>query len=450
MAYAEAEPEARRETVKVAFASFIGTTIEWYDYFLYGTAAALVFNKLFFPEFDPTVGTLLALLTFAMGFVARPVGGIVFGHYGDRIGRKTMLFLTLIIMGVGTFFIGLAPTYDQVGVWAPVILVSMRLLQGFALGGEWGGAVLMAVEHAPEGRRGFYGSWPQTGAPLGMALGTGALSLFSGLPEADFLAWGWRVPFLLTVVLVVIGIYVRLAVSESPVFKKIKVRKQESRLPIIDAFRYHTKEILITMGVRFAENGLFYVYMTFVVTYATLVAKVPRGTVLAAVGTAAVIEAIIMPMMGALSDRVGRKPVYTVGAIWAGLVGFVFYSMIDTQQYWMITAGIVLGAIGHAAMYGPQASFLSEMFGTKVRYSGASIGYQLASVFAGGLSPAICTALLQLNQGSTPVAMYMMVLSLITIVSIYFAVETFHRDIEPDVEGKLKEVKPAGPKPLGA
>lgn len=425
----------RRESVKVAFASFIGTTIEWYDYFLFGTAAALVFNKLFFPEFDPLVGTLLSLMTFAIGFVARPFGGIVFGHYGDRIGRKRMLFLTLLIMGLGTFLVGLCPTYNQIGVWAPVVLVLMRILQGFALGGEWGGAVLMAVEHAPRGRRGFYGSWPQTGAPLGLAFGTGALSLFAGLPEADFLAWGWRVPFLLTVVLVAVGVYVRLAVAESPAFAKIKAAGQESRVPIVDAFRYHTREILIAMGVRFAENGLFYVYVTFVVTYATLVTKVPRGTILAAVGTAAVVEAILMPAMGALSDRIGRRPVYMFGALWAGLVGFVFYTMIDSKDYLVMTAAIILGLIGHAAMYGPQASFLSEMFGTRVRYTGASVGYQLASVFAGGLSPVICTALLGLNQGWMPIAIYMLVLSAITVVSIFFAAETSRRDIEPiDIE----------------
>ncbi len=434
----QTEPETKRDITKVAFASFIGTTIEWYDFFLYGTAAALVFNKLFFPEFDPAVGTLLSLLTFAMGFIARPIGGIVFGHFGDRVGRKMMLFLTLTIGGLGTVLIGFVPTYASIGVWAPLLLVLMRLLQGFAIGGEWGGAVLMAVEHAPAGRRGFYGSWPQTGVPLGLVLSSGVLGLFTRLPQADFLAWGWRVPFLLAIVLVAVGIWVRLSVAESPMFTKVKETNQESRVPLADAFRYHTKEILIAMGVRFAENGMFYIYSTFVVTYATLVAKVPSGTILAAVTTAALIEIFMMPSAGALSDRLGRRPLYMAGAIWAGLVGFFFYSMINTQQFWIMTAAVALGLLGHATMYGPQASFLSELFGTKVRYSAVSIGYQLASVFAGGLSPVIATALLQLNMGTTPIALYMMGLSAITVVSLLFAVETFRRDIAPDEMGRLK------------
>ena len=265
-----------RQIVKVAFASLIGTSIEWYDYFLYGTAAALVFNKLFFPSYDPLVGTLLAFATFSLGFIARPVGGIVFGHFGDKIGRKKMLYLTLMIMGLSTACIGLLPTYAAIGIWAPILLVGMRLLQGFGLGGEWGGAVLMAVEHAPANRRGFYGSWPQLGAFVGLLLSTLVFRAVSKMPDADFLTWGWRVPFLLSFILVAVGIWIRMTIAESPVFQKMKEQKQEAKMPIIEALTKHPKNIFIAMGARFAENGLFYVFTVFSLTYISTYLKVPR------------------------------------------------------------------------------------------------------------------------------------------------------------------------------
>jgi MFS transporter, MHS family, shikimate and dehydroshikimate transport protein len=260
----------RTSHVKVATASLIGTAIEWYDFFLYGTAAALIFNKLFFPTFDPMVGTLLAFATYALGFVARPLGGLVFGHYGDTIGRKTMLYLTLAMMGLATAVIGILPTYETLGIWAAILLIACRLVQGFGLGGEWGGAVLMAVEHAPEHNRGFYGSWPQLGAPLGLVLGTLVFSIFSAvMTDAQFLAWGWRVPFLFSIVLVIVGLWIRFTLAESPEFQKVKDTKQEARMPIIEAIVTHPKNILLAMGARFAENGFFYIYATFVLAYAT-------------------------------------------------------------------------------------------------------------------------------------------------------------------------------------
>src|SRR5271157_654312 len=295
--------------VKVAFASLIGTAIEWYDFFLYGTSAALVFNKLFFPSVDPTVGTLLALTTFAVGFVARPFGGIIFGHFGDRIGRKTMLYLTLLIMGLATAAIGFLPTYAEIGVWAPILLVSMRVLQGIGLGGEWGGAVLMAVEHAPAHRRGFYGSWPQLGAPLGLVLGNVVFMLFSNLYPGDLFitGWGWRIPFIFSFALVIVGLFVRLTIAESPEFEKIKNARKEVKIPIIEALVKYPKNILLALGARFAENGLFYIYATFSLVYVTTVLEMPRMTILIAILIAAFVEVFTIPLFGFLSDIWGRR-----------------------------------------------------------------------------------------------------------------------------------------------
>ncbi len=420
------------DVVKVALASLIGTSVEWYDFFLYGTAAALVFNKLFFPNFDPLVGTIAAFATFAVGFIARPIGGIVFGHYGDRLGRKNMLYITLLIMGLATAFIGLLPTYSSIGVWAPILLVTMRLAQGFGLGGEWGGAVLMAVEHAPAHRRGFYGSWPQIGAYIGLLLSTLVFRYFSKMPEATFLAWGWRVPFLLSFLLVAVGLYIRMKVAESPVFQKVKEQKSESKMPIVEVLTKHPKNILLAMGARFAENGLFYVFTTFALTYVSTQLKVDRVVALNGLLVAAFCGVFAAPAWGALSDRLGRRPVYMYGAIACGLLAFPFFWLLGTKEQGYIWLAIVLPlALGHAAMYGPQASFFSELFSARVRYSGASLGYQLASVFAGGLSPLIATELLRRGGGDPHyVAYYMLVLVAITVVSVYFAAETNKQTID--------------------
>jgi MFS transporter, MHS family, shikimate and dehydroshikimate transport protein len=419
--------QRRQSHVKVAAASLIGTAIEWYDFFLYGTAAALIFNKLFFPTFDPMVGTLLAFATFGIGFVARPLGGLVFGHFGDTIGRKAMLYLTLLMMGLATAAIGVLPTYDTVGVWAAILLVACRLIQGFALGGEWGGAVLMAVEHAPSHRKGFYGSWPQLGAPLGLVLGTLVFSIVSGvMGNTQFNAWGWRLPFLFSMILVIVGLWVRFTVAESPEFQKIKDTKEYVRIPIIDAIRTHPKSILLAMGARFAENGFFYIYAAFVLAYATQALGMNKQDILNGVLIAAFIEAFTIPAFGALSDKLGRRPVYIFGAIFSAIMSFPLFMLLGTKSPQLAWIAIALGlAVGHAAMYGPQASFFSELFGTKVRYSGVSLGYNLASIFAGALSPIIATWLMSTYKPATwPISVYMIILALITLVSVYFALET--------------------------
>jgi MHS family shikimate/dehydroshikimate transporter-like MFS transporter len=435
--------------VTVATASLIGTAIEWYDFFLYGTAAALIFNKLFFPTFDPAVGTLLAFGTYALGFIARPLGGIVFGHFGDKIGRKTMLYLTLLIMGVATAAIGLLPTYDSFGIWAAILLIACRLIQGFGLGGEWGGAVLMAVEHAPANKKGFYGSWPQLGAPLGLVLGTLVFSLVSHfLTDAQLYAWGWRLPFLFSIVLVIVGLWIRFTIAESPEFQKIKDSGQEVRMPILDAIRTYPKNILLAMGARFAENGFFYIYATFVLAYATQSLGMNRQDILNGVLIAAAIESFTIPAFGALSDRVGRRPVYIFGAVFSALMSFPLFMLLATKNPQLGWIAIVLGlAVGHAAMYGPQASFLSELFGTKVRYSGVSLGYNLASIFAGALSPLIATGLMAAYKPETwPISVYMIGLALITIVSVYFATETRQKagsETADSVVAGSKQTKPA-------
>jgi MFS transporter, MHS family, shikimate and dehydroshikimate transport protein len=433
-----------RSIKKVAAASFIGTTIEWYDFFLYGTAAALVFGDLFFPEAEPLVGTLLAFSTYAVGFVARPIGGIVFGHYGDRIGRKTMLVLSLLIMGVATFLIGVLPTYASIGIVAPILLVVLRFAQGIGVGGEWGGAVLMSVEHAPKGRRGFFGSWPQTGVPAGLLLSTAVFAFVQAMTtEAAFLSWGWRVPFLASAILVVVGLFIRLKLMESPAFERVKETRSEARRPIVDVVRKYPREVLVAMGMRVAENGCFYILTVFVLAYGEDELGLAKGTMLTGVIIAAAIGLFTVPLWGALSDRVGRRPLYMAGAVVTTLWAFPLFGLMNTETPILIWLSIVVGVnLGHDLMYGPQAAYFSELFGTRVRYSGASLGYQLASVFAGGFAPLVATALLAAGGGSpTLVALYMMAMGLISVVATWYATETYQKDVDADEEAERELVR---------
>jgi MFS transporter, MHS family, shikimate and dehydroshikimate transport protein len=412
----------------VAFASLIGTAVEWYDFYLYGTAAALVFNRLYFPTFDPLTGTLAAFSTYALGFVARPIGGIVIGHYGDRIGRKSMLVLTLLIMGVATFGIGLLPTYAQIGPWAPVGLVILRVAQGFGVGGEWGGAVLMAVEHAPAGSRGFYGSWPQMGVPAGLLLSTAMFAVVSRLADDQFLSWGWRVPFLLSIFLVGIGLVIRLRMLETPAFLRVKETRAESQRPIVEVLRTHRRAVLLAIGARLVENGAFYIYTVFVLVYGTQKVGIDRPTLLNGILLAAGCLLVAIPICGWLSDRLGRRPVYLFGACFTALFAYPLFWLLDTGStplVWLALAVVLV--FGHAPMYGPQAAFFSELFDPRVRYSGASLGSQLSSVLAGGLSPFIATTLLPYGRGA--LAAYIIAMAIVTIVAVVAAAETRHASI---------------------
>ena len=446
---------------QVALASFIGTTIEWYDFFLYGTAAALVFDKLFFPSVSPTIGTLAAFATFGVGFAARPVGGIVFGHFGDRVGRKSMLVISLLIMGLATAAIGILPTYASIGIAAPIALVVLRLAQGLGVGGEWGGAVLMSVEHAPKGKRGLYGSFPQMGVPAGLLLSTLVFAFMqSATTEAAFLSWGWRIPFLFSILLVGVGLFIRMRIMESPTFQQVKDTGTEAPKPIVDVVKTHPREVLVAMGMRIAENGVFYIFTVFVLAYAEDTLKLGKSTMLTGVGIAAAVGLVTVPLWGSLSDRFGRKKLYMAGAVFSTLFAFPFFTMVDTKETVLVWLAMVLGVnVGHDLMYGPQAAFYSEMFGTRVRYSGASLGYQLASVLSGGFAPLIAAALLAANHDDpTLVAIYMVVMGVITIVATAFARETYRDSLEEDRpeerrffregEGEIKRPRPAA-QPVG-
>ncbi|WP_030061095.1 MULTISPECIES: MFS transporter [Streptomyces] len=432
----------RSSLPRVVAASLIGTTIEWYDYFLYGTAAALVFGKLFFPHSDPLTGTLLSFLTYAIGFAARPLGALVFGHFGDRVGRKRLLVVSLLLMGGSTTAIGLLPTYDSIGVAAPVLLTTLRLVQGFALGGEWGGAVLLVSEHGDQRRRGFWASWPQGGAPAGNLLAAGVLSLMTTLQsDADFLSWGWRVPFLLSAVLVGIGMWIRLAVEESPLFRQAMANKPEAeQAPLVGVLKHHWREVLVAMGARMAENISYYVMTTFVLTYAVSHAHFAKQSALNAVLIASAIQFALIPLFGALSDRVGRKPVYLVGAAGVGVWAFVFFGMVDTHSFPQLVLAVTVGLVFHSAMYAPQAAFFSELFATRLRYSGASIGAQFASVAAGAPAPLIATALLKDYGSSTPISVYVAIAAAVTVLAVLCGRETRGQDLA----GIAAEQEPAG------
>ena len=418
---------------KVVVASFIGTTIEWYDFFIYTTAAALVFPQLFFPSFEPLAGTLASFATYAVGFLARPLGGVIFGHYGDKIGRKAMLVTTLLIMGIATFVVGLLPTYETIGIWAPILLVVLRLLQGLGLGGEWGGAVLMAVEHSPDDKRGLNGSWPQMGVPAGLVLGTGAFAAVSAISGEAFVTWGWRVPFLLSILLIALGLYIRLAIYESPAFSRVRESGTEARMPIVDVFRTYPKNVLLAVGSRIGIDVVFYIFAVYVLTYVSTNLGLPRNLGLIAISIAALIEIFTIPAFASLSDKVGRRPVLMAGAAFLGLWIFPFFWLLDTKSASLIILAVIVGlSIGHAAVYGTQASFYAELFGTRVRYSGASLGYQLAGIFGGALAPIVATALYAATGGPGLIGVYVAVLCLLSIVCVYLADETFRRDIYED------------------
>jgi metabolite-proton symporter len=424
------EPTPERTSIsRIIGASLVGTTIEWYDFFLYGSAAALVFNKLFFPNSDPLTGTLLAFGTYAAGFGARPLGGLVFGHFGDKVGRKRLLVLSLLLMGGATCAMGLLPTYASVGIAAPILLTTLRLVQGFALGGEWGGAVLIVSEHGSPQRRGFWASWPQAGAPGGNLLATGVLAVLAAVQsDQAFLDWGWRIPFLLSGVLVMIGLWIRLSVTESPVFLEAAEQARRNsavvRAPIARVLRDNWREVLISMGARMGENTTYYVITAFILVYLTGPVGLPKSVGLNAVLIGSIVHFATIPLWGALSDRWGRRPVIIMGALGSGAWAFAFFGLLDTASPLVITLATTVGLVLHGAMYGPQAAFFSELFGTQVRYSGASIGYQLASVVAGGLAPLIATALLKGYGTAAPVALYVAAGAALTVIATAVSRET--------------------------
>ena len=420
------KPADSAELRRVVLASFIGTTIEWYDFFLYGTAAALVFNRLFFPTLDPLAGTLSAYVTYAVGFVARPLGGAIFGHFGDRMGRKKMLVWSLSLMGLSSTLIGLTPTYDRIGIWAPIMLTTLRFCQGIAAGGEWGGAVLLAVEHSAGERRGLHGAWPQMGTPAGLLLSTLVFAAVSSwLPEPAFMAWGWRIPFLLSIVLVAIGLFIRLRVMESPSFERLKDARGESRMPLLDVFREHPREVLVGMGIRFAQNLVFYIYTVFILSYGEKTLGYPRSVMLRGVMIASFIGIFATPFWSYLSDRVGRRPILLGGVTFLLVFSYPFFWLFDRGPAFVPVAMILAMNIGHDMMYGPMAATLSELFGTRVRYSGASLTYQLTSVVSGGVAPFIATVLLA-KYGIGAVAGYVAASCVVTIVATLFLKET-HR-----------------------
>ena len=412
-----------RKNKKVLIASLTGSSIEWFDYFLYGTAAALVFNKIFFPMVDPVIGLILSYLSFSLTFFIRPIGGVLFAHIGDRIGRKKTLVLTLSLMGGATVMIGLLPTYDMIGMWAPALLILMRIIQGMGIGGEWGGALLLAYEYAPEKRKGFFGSIPQAGVTIGMLMATFIVSLMTLFSEEDFLSWGWRIPFLLSSVLVILGLWIRKDIDETPDFQKVKKSGQVAKAPLRDTIKHHWREVLIAAGLKVVETAPFYIFSTFVVSYATTTLTYQKSQALEAVTLGALVATIMIPLMGLLSDRVGRQRMYAVSVFVLGLFIVPWFMLLNTGTTW----GIVLATvIAFGVLWAPVTAVLgtlcSEIFSANVRYTGITLGYQLGAALAGGTAPLIATGLLAKYDGDwVPVAWYLGVTVAGSLIAIFCA-----------------------------
>jgi metabolite-proton symporter len=411
--------ENEKEVRRVVFASLVGATIEWYDFFLYGVVAGIVFNHLYFPTSDPVVSTVLAYATFAVGFVARPLGGIVFGHFGDRIGRKQMLVLTILIMGVATVLIGLLPTYEQIGIAAPLLLLVLRIAQGIGIGGEWGGAVLMAYEFAPENKRGFYASIPQIGLALGLCLSSGVVALLSLMPNEAFMAWGWRIAFVGSIVLIIVGLYIRLKVAETPDFAAVKNEQEELKIPFVEMIRKYPRNILLGMGARYIDGVFFNVFAVFSILYLSKYVNIDRTTALVLVCLSAIVMVAAIPMFGKLSDYWGRPKTYAIGSLLLALVTFPAFMLMDSGNLlWVALALIVPFGIIYPMCYGPEAALFSDLFDVKVRYTGISFVYQFSGIFASGITPIIATYLIDFGDG-TPwlLAGYVVFAALVSMVS---------------------------------
>ena len=428
---AEHSAQLRRAVI----AATVGTTIEWYDFFVYGTATGLVFGKLFFPNSDPLVATLNAFAVYAIGFVARPVGAAIFGHYGDRIGRKSTLIATLMLMGIATFLVAFVPSYASIGIWGAIILTVLRTLQGIGVGGEWGGSVLISMEWARHsGQRGLVASWPQFGVPAGLFLANLAVLAFSQMSGDAFLSWGWRIPFILSIILVGIGLWVRLGITETPLFQRLVKENKVERAPILEVLNRHPKEILLSAFARMSEQAPFYIFTTFIFAYGTGTLHASRDLLLTAVLVGACISFITIPLSGHISDRIGRKKMYIIGAVAMGVFGFIYFGMLDTMSSALIFFAIVLSLIPHDMQYGPQAALIAESFTGRLRYSGASLGYQLASVIAGGPAPFIATALFAYYQSGTAIALYILGTAVVTIIATAMMQDYTNKDIDQEYD----------------
>ena len=427
--------EHSRQLRRAVIASTIGTTIEWYDFFIYGTVTGLVFAKLYFPKSDPLVGTLQAFAIYAVGFVARPIGAAIFGHYGDRIGRKAALIATLLLMGFATFAVAFVPTYASIGIWGAILLTVLRFVQGVGVGGEWGGSVLLSMEWArTTAHRGFIASWPQFGVPAGLFLANLAVLAFSAISGPDFLAWGWRIPFALSIVLVGIGLYIRLGILETPTFSRLVAQNRVERAPTIEVVKRQPREIILTALARMGEQAPFYIFTAFIFTYGTTILHQSRDLLLIAVLTASVFSFFTIPFAGYLSDRIGRKRMYMIGAAVTGIFGFVYFALLDTAVPGLIFLAVVLSLIPHDLMYGPQAALIAECFTGRLRYSGASLGYQFASVIAGGPAPLIATALFASYQSGHAIALYILACAIISLVSAALLPDYTNRDISAEYD----------------
>ena len=427
------ESEHSRQLRRAIIASTVGTTIEWYDFLLYSVVTGLVFGKLFFPESDPLVGVLQAFAVYTVGFIARPIGAAIFGHYGDRIGRKAALIATLLITGIATFVVGLVPGYETIGIWGAVILTIIRFIQGIGVGGEWGGSVLLAMEWARTNKhRGFIASWPQFGGPAGLLLANLAVLVFSAISGDQFLVWGWRIPFLLSIVMVGVGLYIRLGILETPTFRRLVAEDRIERAPALEVLKRQPKQVILAALVRMAEQAPAYIYLAFVFAYGTQVLHASRDFLLTALIAAGLVSFVTIPLAGHLSDRFGRKRIYLIGSVATGIFGFIYFAMLNTVvPGWMFLA-IVLSFVPHDLMYGPQAALIAECFTARLRYSGSSIGYQLASVIAGGPAPLIATALLAATGSGYAIAVYIAFCAVVSIIATVLMPDYTNRDISQE------------------